>query len=72
MPTRPVPRDSSRQYIGEAPAHEEIDRATKGVEAEAVAYVVGRHFGVDVSDSRFYLAGWSGEATEIEHYYRRL
>jgi hypothetical protein len=33
------------------------------VEAEAVAYVVGRYFGLDVENSRFYLAGWAGADT---------
>lgn len=34
------------------------------VEAEAVAYVVGRYFGLDVEGSRFYLAGWAGAETD--------
>lgn len=34
------------------------------VEAEAVAYVVGRYFGLDVEGSRFYLAGWAGAGTD--------
>lgn len=34
------------------------------VEAEAVAYVVGRYYGLDVENSRFYLAGWAGEETD--------
>ena len=38
-------------------------RAGREVEAEAVAYVVGRYFGLDVEGSRFYLAGWAGEET---------
>ncbi len=35
-------------------------RGQKEVEAESVAYVVCRHFGIDVSDYSFgYVAGWS-------------
>jgi len=34
------------------------------VEAEAVAYVVGRHLGLDMSGSAFYLAAWQGEETD--------
>jgi hypothetical protein len=37
------------------------DRAQKEVEAEATAYIVGRHFGLDMDGSRFYLASWAGE-----------
>lgn len=36
------------------------DRNTREVEAESVAYVVCRHFGIDTSDYSFgYVAGWS-------------
>ena len=43
------------------------ERKAREVEAEAVAYVVGRHFGLDVSGSSFYLASWAGDETdEIE------
>jgi hypothetical protein len=31
------------------------------IEAEAVAYVFGRHFGLDVSGSELYLASWTGD-----------
>jgi len=41
---------------------EEKDK--REVEAESVAYVVGRHFGLDVENSSFYLASWSGEEPE--------
>jgi hypothetical protein len=34
------------------------ERAKREVEAEAVAYVVGRYFGLDTSNSAFYLAAW--------------
>lgn len=37
------------------------DRAQKEVEAEATAYIVGRHFGLDMDGSRFYLASWAGD-----------
>lgn len=29
-----------------------------------MVYVVGRHFGLDVSGSPFYLAAWAGEDTD--------
>ena len=38
-----------------------IERTKREVEAEAVAYVVGRYFGLDTSRSAFYLAAWRGE-----------
>ena len=39
---------------------EKKDRNTKEVEAEAVAYTVCQHFGIDTSDYSFgYVAGWS-------------
>lgn len=34
------------------------------IEAEAVAYVVGRYFGLDTEGSKFYLAGWAGKDVE--------
>ncbi len=37
------------------------EQAKREVEAEAVAYLVGRNFGLDVSNSAFYLAAWNGE-----------
>ncbi|WP_458210978.1 DUF955 domain-containing protein [Haladaptatus sp. NG-SE-30] len=40
---------------------DEIERAKREVEAEAVAYIVGRHFGLDTSGSAFYLAAWQGD-----------
>lgn len=43
---------------------EEDERAKREVEAEAVAYVVGRHFGLDTSGSAFYLAAWGDEDAE--------
>lgn len=39
---------------------ETLDRKTKEVEAESIAYVVCQHFGIDTSDYSFgYVAGWS-------------
>jgi len=40
------------------------EQSKREVEAEAVAYVVGRHFGLDMSGSAFYLAAWHGERPE--------
>ncbi|MDZ7701641.1 MAG: ArdC-like ssDNA-binding domain-containing protein [Halobacteriales archaeon] len=43
----------------------EVDeRAKREVEAEAVAYIIGRHFGLDTSNSAFYLAAWQGEEAD--------
>ncbi|TVT91478.1 ImmA/IrrE family metallo-endopeptidase, partial [Haloferax volcanii] len=41
------------------------ERAKREVEAEAVAYVVGRYLGLDTSGSAFYLAAWQGEETDV-------
>mgnify|MGYP000206369820 CR=1 FL=1 len=45
--------------------HEDVDdeteRAKREVEAEAVAYTVGRYFGLDTSGSAFYLAAWESD-----------
>ncbi len=37
------------------------ERAKREVEAEAVAYVVGRHLGLDMRGSAFYLAAWQND-----------
>lgn len=37
------------------------ERTKREVEAESVAYVVGRHFGLDMSGSALYLAAWESE-----------
>lgn len=37
------------------------ERAKREVEAEAVAYLVGRRFNLDMSGSAFYLAAWKGD-----------
>ncbi|MDS0296552.1 ArdC-like ssDNA-binding domain-containing protein [Halogeometricum luteum] len=43
----------------------EPERAKREVEAEAVAYIVGRYFGLDTSGSAFYLAAWQGDDSEV-------
>ena len=43
---------------------DEPERAKREVEAEAVAYIVGRYFGLDTSESAFYLAAWQGDDPE--------
>ena len=49
------------------------DRQERELEAEAVAYVVGRHFGIDVSGSGFYLAAWENDdAEEIRGHLKRI
>ena len=44
-----------------ADVEERGERAKREVEAEAVAYVVGRYFGLDTSGSAFYLAAWQDD-----------
>ena len=41
------------------------ERAKREVEAEAVAYVVGRYFDLDMSGSAFYLAAWEADDPEV-------
>lgn len=43
---------------------DEQERSMREVEAEGTAYVVCRYFGLDTSNSAFYLASWAGEETE--------
>lgn len=53
----------------------EFDRRTAEVEAEAVAYVVSEHFGLDTSSYSFgYIAGWSSgkELQELEDSLSRI
>jgi antirestriction protein ArdC len=46
---------------------QKLERNVKEVEAEAVAYTVSQHFGIDTSDYSFaYIAGWSKEKTTEE------
>ena len=35
------------------------------MEAEAVAYIVGRHCGLDMSGSAFYLAAWESDNPDV-------
>lgn len=52
--------DSGHARMEGVDATEKKDRNTKEVEAEAVAYTVCQHFGIDTSDYSFaYVAGWS-------------
>jgi hypothetical protein len=44
---------------------DDTERAKREVEAEAVAYVVGRYWGLDTSGSAFYLAAWESDDPEI-------
>ncbi|MFB6360732.1 MAG: DUF955 domain-containing protein, partial [Halobacteriales archaeon] len=37
------------------------ERSKREVEAEAVAYIVGRYFGLDTANSAFYLAAWADD-----------
>jgi len=43
----------------------EPERAKREVEAEAVAYIVGRFFDLDTNGSAFYLAAWQNEDSEV-------
>lgn len=46
--------------INNAKSEEQIDRNTKEVEAESIAYTVCQRYGIDTSDYTFgYVAGWS-------------
>jgi len=42
-------------------ATDDTEQSRRELEAEAVAAVVGRHFGLDTSNARFYLAAWSDD-----------
>ena len=44
---------------------DDTERAKREVEAEAVAYVVGRYCGLDTSGSAFYLAAWESDDSEV-------
>ncbi|MFC7157748.1 ArdC-like ssDNA-binding domain-containing protein [Halomarina halobia] len=46
---------------------DEDERSKREVEAEAVAYIVGRFFGLDTSGSAFYLAAWETDDAEVVH-----
>lgn len=44
---------------------ETAERSKREVEAEAVAYIVGRYCGLDTSRSAFYLAAWEADDAEV-------
>jgi len=44
---------------------DDTERSKREVEAEAVAYDVGRYCGLDTSRSAFYLAAWESDDPEI-------
>jgi hypothetical protein len=46
-----------------AELHEDVglDTQAKEVEAEAIAYIVCEHFGIDASGAAFYLASWADD-----------
>ena len=44
---------------------DDIEQSKRGVEAEAVAYVVERYCGIDTSGSAFYLAAWEADDPEV-------
>lgn len=50
------------RHITEDMEAEERDK--REIEAEATAYVVGEHFGLEMERSAFYLASWAGEETD--------
>jgi hypothetical protein len=69
---RPNQADLATTLIHEyahARLHFDVDdrdeRAKREVEAEAVAYVVGRYFGLDTSNSAFYLTAWQGDDSGV-------
>jgi len=43
----------------------EPERAKREVEAEAIAYILGRYFDLDTSGSAFYLAAWENEDSAV-------
>ncbi|WP_282352277.1 ArdC-like ssDNA-binding domain-containing protein [Haloferax volcanii] len=44
---------------------DDTERSKREVEAEAVAYVVGRQFGLDMGGSAFYLATWERDEADV-------
>ena len=62
-------RPSRRYEYAHALLHFDVDddteRSKREVEAEAVAYVVGRYCGLDTSGSAFYLAAWESDDPEV-------
>jgi hypothetical protein len=51
----------ARLHAGGAEADE---RSKREIEAEAVAYIVGRYFGLDTANSAFYLAAWADDGRD--------
>ena len=48
-------------------SEKDVDRNTKEVQADSIAYVVSEHYGFDVSSYSFpYIAGWSSDKTVPE------
>ena len=45
--------------------NDETERSKRELEAEAVAYIVGRYYGLDTSGSAFYLAAWESDEPEV-------
>jgi hypothetical protein len=43
---------------------DQTERSKREVEAEAVAYIIGRYYGLDTSGSAFYLAAWESDDSE--------
>ena len=44
---------------------DDIERSKREVEAEAIAYIVGRYYGLDTSGSAFYIASWESDDPEV-------
>lgn len=44
---------------------DDTERSKREVEAEAVAYIVGRFLGLDTSGAAFYLAAWENDDAEV-------
>lgn len=45
-------------------SYSDDERARREVEAESVAYIVANYFGLDPSNSAFYLAGWDADCED--------
>ncbi|ELZ68912.1 LtrC-like protein [Haloferax prahovense DSM 18310] len=52
----------ARLHVG---VDDDTERSKREVEAEAVAYVVGRQFGLDMYGSAFYLATWERDEADV-------
>jgi hypothetical protein len=44
---------------------DDTERTKRELEAEAVAYIVGRHYGLNMDGSTFYLASWAADDAEV-------